>query len=71
MKVVRRTFEAKKHPKGSAERARLNLTWQTSEYMPSYRYGIVKDDDTREFRTYRTKAEALAEVERLERDARY
>ena len=40
MKVIRRTFEALKHEKGSDERARLNLSWVTSEYLPGIRYGI-------------------------------
>lgn len=51
--VVRRTFEASKHPKGSAERARLNLEWETSEYMPSHRYGVRGTPYT-----FRTKGEA-------------
>lgn len=58
MKVVRRTFEALKHPKGSPERARLNEDWLTSEYMTSYRYGVREDDGTQTPFTYRTKAEA-------------
>lgn len=36
--VYKRTFEAAKHPKGSAERAELNLSGFTSEYSPSYKY---------------------------------
>lgn len=56
MKAMRRTFEASKHPKDSEERARLNLSALTSEYMPSYRYWT---DDSR---TFRTKAEADAWV---------
>lgn len=41
LRVVRRTFEAKKHPPGSAERAKLNESAITSEYLPSYRYLVV------------------------------
>ena len=59
MKVQRRTFEAAKHPKGSAERARLNLATVTSEYMTSYRY-CVDDSPPNSPRTFRTKSEAVA-----------
>lgn len=58
MKVVRRRFEALKHPVGSDERARLNATWETSEYMPSHKYGILEDDGLRTPHTFRSKAEA-------------
>lgn len=54
MDVIRRTFEAANHPKGSDERARLNENAVTSEYMPSYRY------TTSDGRSWRTKAEAQA-----------
>ncbi len=50
--ITRRTFEALKHPEGSEERARLNCSPVTSEYMPSYRY-LAADG-----RQFRTKAEA-------------
>ena len=40
--IVRRTFEAAKHPKGSEERARLNCNAVTSEYLTSYRYLVRK-----------------------------
>ncbi len=59
MKIVRRTFEAAKHPKGSAERTRLNLEAATSEYMPSYRYMIAGSGTNW---TFRSKAEAEAEL---------
>jgi hypothetical protein len=42
--VSKRTFEAKKHPKDSAERSRLNANVLTSEYMPSYKYCIVDEN---------------------------
>jgi hypothetical protein len=68
--VLRRTFEAQKHPKGSADRARLNLDPLTSEYMPSHRYllrtpALMSDgtpNPVQKFydNTYRTKAEAEA-----------
>lgn len=59
MEVKRRTFEAKKHPKGSEERAALNCNALTSEYMTSYRYCLV-DDDGKTHRSFVTKAEAEA-----------
>lgn len=62
--VHRRTFEAAKHPAGSAERARLNLCALTSQYMTGSpylaRYPFRMSDGTphptqshisREFRT--------------------
>jgi hypothetical protein len=60
MKIVKRTFAAKKHPVGSAQRGELNKDWLTSEYMPSHKYGIRNDDNGHTPFTYRTKAEALA-----------
>lgn len=58
MKVVKRTFAAKRMPVGSPERAAANLDWLTSEYMPSYKYGVREDDGGHTPFTYRTKAEA-------------
>lgn len=66
MIVVRRTFEAEKHPAGSAERTRLNLDWLTSEYMTSYRYGVREDDGAHTPFTYRTRAEAAQGVRNIE-----
>ena len=40
MEILRRTFEAAKHPKGSEERRRLNCDPITSEYLRSHRYAI-------------------------------
>lgn len=60
MDVIRRTFEAAKHPKGSEERARLNRDAQTSEYRPSRRY-LTSDG-----RSHRTKALALLHAELAE-----
>jgi hypothetical protein len=62
MKAVRRTFEASKHPKGSPERARLNESSLTSEYLPSYRYAVCEDDGRPTPFNYRTKGEAEAKV---------
>ncbi len=42
--VQRRTFQAAKFPPGSPERARLNESSVTSEYMTSYRYVVVDQE---------------------------
>ena len=60
MRTVKRTFQALAHVKGSEERAKFNTDWITSEYMPSYRYGVRNDDGSATPFTYRTKAEADA-----------
>ena len=60
MKVVKRTLEALKHPKGSKEREELNKDWLTSEYMTSHKYGLRGDDGSHLPFTYRTKAAAEA-----------
>ena len=36
--ILKRTFEALSHPKGSEERKKLNEKSLTSEYMTSYKY---------------------------------
>ena len=38
VKIVKRTFEAKKYPKGSKKRRKLNKSWRTSEYFPEITY---------------------------------
>jgi hypothetical protein len=50
-KIIKRTFEANKHPKGSEERTRLNCSAVTSEYMTSYKYLVGR-------KQFRTKREA-------------
>jgi hypothetical protein len=55
--VHKRTFEARKHPEGSAERARLNQDPRTSEYMRSYRWCVISAHSRQ---TFRTEAEAIA-----------
>ncbi len=40
-KLIKRTFEAKKYPKGSIQRKKLNMNARTSEYMPSEKYRII------------------------------
>lgn len=63
--VKRRTFEAAKHPKGSAERDRLNRSPLTSEYMPSYKYNVVKDETEATCFSYRTRGEAEGRADSL------
>jgi len=66
IKVVRRTFAAKKFPVGSVERAELNLVTLTSEYYPSRPYAVVENGIITG--TNQTKRDALAYVkERLNR----
>lgn len=47
-KIHRRTFEAKKHPKGSEERKKLNMSAITSEYMTSYKYALIGKNELNE-----------------------
>ena len=65
VEVLKRTFEASKHPKDSAERAKLNEDSLTSEYMVSHKYeGRVHHPETKTHTAYtdkyhfNTKAEA-------------
>lgn len=59
--VARRTFAAKQYRLGSIERARLNLSALTSEYMPSYKFVILQDGKETSFAcTTRADAEAKA-----------
>lgn len=71
--VIRRTFEAAKHPKGSSKRAKLNSDVETSEYYPSQpwllRRNFLMSDGTPHptqqfidstFRTRRDAVEAAA-----------
>ncbi len=62
--VARRTFEAKRHRPGSIERARLNLSALTSEYMPSYRFVLLQDGKETPF-TCTTRADAEAKAHSL------
>lgn len=73
--IIRRSFCAAKHPKGSVERARLNLDAATSEYLPGERYIVrrraVMSEGTpnpaQRFhdRGFRTKGEAEAHIAAL------
>jgi hypothetical protein len=47
--VKRRTFEARKYPKGSPERIKLNENPLTSEYMTSYKYLLIGKNFTKSF----------------------
>lgn len=79
IKVIRRTFEAAKHPKGSEERARLNMNAETSEYMPSMRYMVrwpfLMNDGTPhptqpfQHGSYRTKKEAEIWAETMRKNS--
>ena len=42
-RIVKRTFEALKHPKGSTQRIALNKNWETSEYMTSQKFAVVQE----------------------------
>lgn len=71
--ILRRTFEARNHPEGSPERARLNCDVLTSEYMTGQRYLFRKPflmsdgtpHPTQKFndKTFTTKRQATAEAE--------
>jgi len=58
--VFKRSFHAKDFPKGSRERAKLNLTPITSEYMSSYKWTVRSIDASRRFvyKSFRTEEEA-------------
>jgi len=51
--IIKRTFEAKKHPKGSEERKELNKSATTSEYNPSEKFIVLVDGDRHD--TYKTR----------------
>jgi len=65
MEIKRRTFEAKKFPKGSPMRMMLNRDPITSEYLPSQRYIVVNGSIKRSFTT---KKEAEQYVETIEQE---
>ena len=64
MEIFRRTFEAKKHPKGSKERISLNFNARTSEYMPSYKYLLIGHRFERAFRTKREATEVMNQLKK-------
>ena len=55
--IIKRTFEANKHPKGSQERIKLNEEIVTSEYQPSYKY-ILEVGGKYQLKAFRTNQEA-------------
>ena len=59
--IARRTFEAKKFPKGSEARKRLNRNPITSEYIPSEKFIVFKNK--RQYASYRTLSLAKHAVE--------
>jgi hypothetical protein len=60
MFLKRRTFQAQEFPPGSKERAELNKSSVTSEYLPSYRYVLCDDQASTTPTLYRSKREATA-----------
>lgn len=61
-KIGRRTFEAEKYQKGSAERKKLNESGLTSEYMHSHKYHLKGANLST---SYRSNHEAEEAVKRM------
>ncbi len=55
--VHKRTFEARKYPEGSPERAELNKSVITSQYRKDYKYCVVAYSPSKGV-LYKTKSEA-------------
>lgn len=70
MEIVKRTFEANTYEKGSPERAILNKSWVTSEYLPSIRFGILDDQGTPTCWNYKTKRECQEKIDQLKANRR-
>jgi hypothetical protein len=78
--ILKRTFEAARHPKGSPERARLNEETLTSEYMTSMLWlatvevtepSLIEGERTVTYtrrETFRTKQQAQSWVDAKERN---
>lgn len=64
IEIFKRTFDALKYLKGSAERNELNKNIITSEYMKSYKYAVVGPNFTRAFKT---ESAATTYKERIEK----
>lgn len=56
MKIIKRTFEALKHPEGSPERIKLNEEIITSEYQPEYHY--IVEAGNYQLHAFKTRKEA-------------
>lgn len=56
MNIIKRTFEALKHPKGSQERIKLNEELITSEYQPDYKY--ILEVGNYQLHAFKTRKEA-------------
>ena len=59
--LYKRTFEALKYAPGSPEREKLNESALTSAYMPSYKWIVRRETETKAVhyeRSFRTKREA-------------
>ena len=63
--IIKRNFEALKHPQGSEARKRLNQNDVTSEYMPSYHWEVVGGRCSLSFKT---REEALNFVENTSKE---
>ena len=63
MTLIKRSFLASHLPKNSKERKQLNESAITSEYMPSYKYVVITDNDNT--RTFRSKKDAESFMDNL------
>jgi len=61
-KIVKRTFEAFKHPRGSPERNRLNRSSLTSEYARKNKY-LVVDENNKPLKSFLNKNECYRFME--------
>lgn len=64
IKIVKRTFKALEHPKGSAERNKLNKNIETSQYMKSYKYAVIGPNFTRAFKTESAATTYMKSIEK-------
>lgn len=56
MKIIKRTFEANKYPKGSQNKIKLNEEILTSEFQPQYKY--ILEVGSYQLKAFKTKQEA-------------
>lgn len=67
--LYKRNFAAKNYDKGSMLRNKLNENIETSEYMTSYKYAVVENDDEgniKSTRAFKTKELAQKYIEQCE-----